>query len=66
MSRRTASCALKYLAENPHNGQAHAFLGRCLAQQKKLKEAVAECEEGESRVGRDIRAYAHHMRLPDL
>ena len=34
------------LAENPHNGQAHAFLGRCLAQQKRLKEAVEAGEEG--------------------
>ena len=34
------------LAENPHYGQAHAFLGRCLAQQKRLPEALAEGEEG--------------------
>ncbi len=33
------------LAEDPHHGQAHAFLGRCLAEQKRLAEALAECEE---------------------
>ena len=25
------------LAENPHYGRAHAFLGRCLAQQKRWR-----------------------------
>jgi Flp pilus assembly protein TadD len=34
------------LAENPHNGTACAFLGYCLAQQKRLTEAVEACEEG--------------------
>ena len=34
------------LAENPHGGQAHAFLGHCLAQQKRMTEAVEAGEEG--------------------
>ncbi len=34
------------LAENPHAGRAHAFLGHCLAQQKRMREAVEAGEEG--------------------
>ncbi len=34
------------LAENPHGGLTHAFLGHCLAQQKRMTEAVEAGEEG--------------------
>ena len=47
------------LAENPHSGRAHAFLGRCLAQQKRWTEALAE---GEEAVGLAPQlAYTHYM-----
>ncbi len=47
------------LAEYPYHGQAHAFLGRCLAQQKRLTEALEEGAEG-VRLAPDL-AYAHYM-----
>jgi len=47
------------LAESPHWGQAHAFLGYCLAQQKRLPEALTAGEEG-VRLSPEL-PYAHYM-----
>jgi tetratricopeptide (TPR) repeat protein len=47
------------LAENPNHGQAHSFLGRCLAAQKHWPEALVEGEKG---VGLAPNLpYAHYM-----
>jgi len=47
------------LAENPHYGRAHAFLGRCLASQDRTAEALAEGEEA-VRLAPQL-SYAHYM-----
>ena len=47
------------LAETPHDGQTHSFLGRCLARRNLLKEAQEECEEG-VRLSPEL-SYAHYM-----
>lgn len=47
------------LAEMPHDGQTHAFLGRCLARLDRLADALAEGEEG-VRLAPDL-PYAHYM-----
>ena len=47
------------LAETPHDGQTHSFLGRCLARRNLLKEAQEECEEG-VRLSPEL-PYAHYM-----
>ena len=47
------------LAENPHGGLTHAFLGHCLAQQKHMTEAVEAGEEG-VRLSPEL-AHVHYL-----
>ncbi len=47
------------LAEAPHDGQTHAFLGRCLARRNLLAEALEEGKEG-VRLAPDL-PYTHYM-----
>ncbi|HVS36294.1 MAG TPA: tetratricopeptide repeat protein [Gemmataceae bacterium] len=47
------------LAQAPHDGQTHSFLGRCLARLNQKSEALAECEEG-VRLAPHL-PYAHYM-----